>query len=150
MGYLTSIQTLPQNCVKKSKKNTEYKMQVAGKPFCYRHCTVLSVTRNVTLSLCTHMNLSSWQLNNSSAVEGGGAGVSWEHWIERQWRKPLGGSVGMPPLTTKFWNLEVRECYFQSSPRDICNFTYFANYFIHCLSKAMHIEKYNACNVSYK
>ena len=41
------------------------------------------------------------------------------HRMERRRREPLGGLGACP--RRKFSNLEVRKCYFQCSPRAICN-----------------------------
>ena len=65
--------------------------------------------------------------------------------ISREERKrrrcePLGGSGCIPP-SRKFWNLKAWRCYFQRSPRAICDIcTSQIIYFIYCVSKSMHIE----------
>ena len=58
---------------------------------------------------------------------------------ERRRRKPLGGSGGMLPQ--KILKSRGLECYFQRSPRAICDLHILQIiFFVCCLSKPMHIE----------
>ena len=58
---------------------------------------------------------------------------------ECQRREPLGGLGACSPR--KFWNLEAWKCYFQCSPRAICDLCIsWIIYLVRCLSKPMHIE----------
>ena len=91
--------------------------------------------------LPTHVNSES--LQGQCRSKGNISGGTRKCWT----REPLGGSCS----PRKIWNLEAWKCYFQRSPRAICDLRISRIiYFVHCLSKPMRIESYKTCNVNYK
>ena len=76
-------------------------------------------------------NILSIQCRSKGNISGGAR--------ERRRREALGGCGVCSPR--KFLNLEAWKCYFQRFPRAICDLRISQIiYFVHCLSKPMHLE----------
>ena len=110
---------------------------------CYFPCSLMKNGRKNPLGIVCGQY-------GSSAVAGwktgGGLGG---HRIKCQSCEPLGGCLGTCP-SSKFWNLEVWNYYFQHSPRAICNLclSWISSY--SGLAMQFRLKKYNTCNVNYK